>query len=69
MSNKWIPCSERQPDKNDCYLVTVRIGGGNFRGGDRDIGIRFWSADAGEWWSNQPVLAWTELPEPWEGVK
>lgn len=53
----WIPCSERLPDKQGCYLVTTDI----FPGGD----IAIFYYDENQDWSD--VLAWRLLPDPWKG--
>ena len=58
---RWIPCSERLPEKDGRYLVTCRN----------------WGAWVVDWniWHNEPkqswvyeqgVIAWMPLPEPYE---
>lgn len=53
----WIPCSERLPDKEGCYLITTDV----FPGGDTAI----FYYDENQDWSD--VLAWRLLPDPWKG--
>jgi|GEM_PF-6653995 hypothetical protein len=49
----WIPCSERLPDMDGCYTVT--LDGGHVVYGHKFIDGR---------WSIQDVIAWMPLPEP-----
>ena len=59
-STRWIPVSERPPEKDGDYLVTL-----DFEWG-REIEMG-WLID-GEWNPNgHAVVAWMPLPEPWEG--
>lgn len=51
---KWIPVSERLPEKNGEYLITGRQGAVNKR--------RYHD---GHWYGNWGVLAWMPLPEPY----
>lgn len=65
--NKWIPVSERLPDKNDNYLVTVEM---------KNIDYKFvakWHFNKCEkpfWTEAEPtrekVIAWMPLPEPYK---
>ena len=59
---KWIPCSERLPEKNGEYLITLGFVWG------REIEIGFY--EDGEWLNdNRHVnIAWMPLPEPWKGA-
>lgn len=73
---EWVPCSEREPEKTDEYLITWQ---GNI--GDstvRALEIAEYSFDfaKSEWdvseiekrgYRNVEVLAWKELPSVWEG--
>ena len=52
---RWIPVSERLPDKNGRYLVTVKQGYVTFGA---------W-IDVAENWAQ--VTAWMPLPEPYRG--
>lgn len=51
---RWIPVSERLPEKNGEYLITGRQGAVNKR--------RYHD---GHWYGNWSVLAWMPLPEPY----
>lgn len=64
---KWIPVTERLPEKNGLYLVT-------YVNGEANIDFSFFRMKkwhglvSGEWtdcW--YPVTAWMPLPEPYEG--
>ena len=62
-SSQWIPCSERLPEKDGYYLVTL-----NFEWGKEiEMGWLF----NGEWLNpnSHVTVAWCELPEPWEGSR
>ena len=60
--NRWIPVSERLPEKNDVYLVAVEMAGYPQRDVDGFIGqaSRKW-----EKYGNK-VVAWMSLPEPYK---
>ncbi len=51
---RWIPVSERWPDKNGRYLVTVKQG---------YITFGAWVDEAKNW---AGVTAWMPLPKPYE---
>lgn len=56
---RWIPCSERLPDKEGVYLVTDHKG---------DV-VRYVFNDtesSREYWKRCAV-AWMPLPQPWKG--
>lgn len=60
----WIPVSERLPDKNGWYLVTIR-------GYEIVTDVSLYSADGSAWGdvsTKQKVIAWMPLPEPWKGA-
>lgn len=70
----WIPCSERLPEENGQYLITVKY---VHVDGYDDI-----YAEHGDWMDGkwdmfcfghcgqvEKILAWMPLPEPWGGVK
>lgn len=62
--NQWIPCSERLPEPGEYYLVTVQFLGWN--GTEyREIDIAEYEYDG--WDKANTVLAWCELPKPYEG--
>jgi len=52
---KWIPCSERLPEKDGEYLTTTEDGLCDVE-----------SYGDGEWFYDD-VVAWAPLPEPWKG--
>lgn len=60
--NKWIPCSEREPDKGtfEQYQVTC-MGPEN----KPFIAFRYWEYDHWDSFAN-PVIAWMPLPEPFK---
>lgn len=63
-ANRWIPVSERLPAHNREYLVTLQIGsaGRPFTGICRFYATAFESANG-----FGSVVAWQELPEPYQG--
>lgn len=65
--SKWIPCSERLPEKDGEYFVTARWLG---KKEVREVWIDHFQF--GCQWDDfdnngSEVLAWMPLPEPWEG--
>ena len=67
---RWIPCSERQPDKGDDYLVTLWDDGRTW------VEIALWNETFGGRWQAvlyndvdysdiSNVIAWMPLPEPY----
>lgn len=63
-ANQWIPCSERLPEKNGNYLVTVEANDGT-------ASIKFQMVDHyGPDWlhkgKHEKVIAWMPLPEPYQ---
>ena len=60
----WIPCSERLPDnvKYNAYLTTLE---GELVGEDEPF-TGLCGFEHGRW-DEDCVIAWRELPEPWEG--
>lgn len=65
-TERWIPCSEEMPQKKGRYIVTVRNIFDNI-----EVRFRYWNADCNLWSGDQmdEVLAWCEIPEPWEDKK
>ena len=61
---RWIPCSERLPEPGEYYLVTKQYFGWNCTE-YREIDIAKYDFDG--WHKADTVLAWCELPKPWEG--
>ena len=52
---KWIPCSEKLPEDDGYYLVS--LGGG-------DIEVEWYDKTG---WGYFDVIAWMPLPDPWKG--
>ena len=77
---EWIPCSERLPNKNGEYLVTIIQNESSFQQGVTDIFIRslapaniLYGKGFGEQlvWRQElweDIVAWMPLPEPWKGA-
>ena len=56
---RWIPCSERLPDKYDSYIVTVKR-----EDGTKSVTTRFYTTLHGfERFDNETVIAWMQYPE------
>ncbi len=53
---RWIPVTERLPERTGYYLVTGRQGAVNKR-----------LYQDGYWYGNWTVIAWMPLPEPYKG--
>lgn len=65
VTQKWIPCSERLPDKEfTLYLVTYKVNAEDFRTGISDFYHGTWCVKP-----YREVVAWMPLPEPFEGVE
>ena len=61
---RWIPCSERMPEKSGTYLASTNMG---------DVGLAEcdWDYEDGMYWSAEyldvdAIVAWMELPEPYK---
>jgi hypothetical protein len=64
-SMNWIPCSERLPEKEVVYIITVHYNDRIFITFDNFCSYKHgWKE-----WSNQEVLAWMPLPEPYREEK
>ena len=62
--NDWIPWSERPPEKEGRYLVTID------EDDRKDVGddlFYFRADDTPSWFVENNVIAWMPLPEPWGG--
>jgi len=69
---QWIPCSERLPDIMVLVLITMKRGKGYNQEPFQSVG--YLDANGYTWWcahdgtcTNQTVLAWMPLPEPYKG--
>lgn len=59
---RWIPVSERLPDEDDVYLVTMNVLGRSIRDIERfRIDNKGWGVNG-----NNEVTAWMPLPEPYK---
>lgn len=74
---EWIPCSERLPEKNDIYLITLKDSvtiKGSSRNSDCYItSVRCFNARRKKWNSGlerdnpgMEIIAWKPLPEPYK---
>ena len=63
---KWIPCSERFPEDNGAYLVTIQTNNSSL---DHIYGfyIEVRIRDSRGWMSEENIVAWMPLPEPYRG--
>ena len=72
---KWMPCSEKMPEKKGRYLCTVCANHAKQRVMTYAPNIfcregrNTWVAEDGTYCFNWFVEAWMPLPEPWEGEK
>lgn len=71
---EWTPCSERLPNENDDYLVTLENGVVKTLGYSTTQRTTYPKGfyhikDGFSWRQKQnPVVAWMPLPEPWGGA-
>ena len=58
---EWIPVSERLPEENGRYIVTTRD--------DEEIYVTtsYYQNDEYGFFSNEEIMAWMPLPEPYNG--
>lgn len=68
----WIPCSEKLPDKNDSYLVTIcsydETASINYRHidhGNSDGSFLRWGTKKPRTKRGEYIVAWMPLPEPY----
>ena len=59
---KWIPVSERLPERGGHYLVTEKISEECWF-----VGIAPYRSTCERWFGDNEVTAWMPLPEPWKG--
>ena len=72
-ASQWIPCSERLPEENGQYIVTVKY---EHVDGYEDIYSEHgewvddrWDAGYGHCGRVEKILAWQPLPTPWKGER
>ena len=71
---EWIPCSERLPNENGDYLVTLENGVVKILGYSTTQRTTypkgFYHIEDGFSWRQvqNPVVAWMPLPKPWKGA-
>ena len=58
-SQRWIPVSERLPEEEGLYLVSVK------NDHERRYSKTCWYHGDGNWFALQNVEAWMPLPEPY----
>lgn len=56
--DRWIPVTERLPEKEGCYLVTVK------NDHERRYSKTAWYSGDG-WFARQDIIAWRLTPEPY----
>lgn len=56
---RWIPVTERLPDKDGLYLVSVK------NDHERRYSKTCWYSDK-NWFARQDVVAWMPLPQPYK---
>lgn len=62
----WTPCSDRPPEKEGRYLITID------EDGRKDVGddlFYFRGDGTPSWFVETNVIAWMHLPEPYRGEK
>lgn len=60
--DRWIPVTERLPEKEGCYLVTVK------NDHERRYSKTAWYSGDG-WFARQDIIAWRLTPEPYKVEK
>ena len=58
-AQRWIPCSERLPEKDGLYIVSV------INDHNRIYSKTCWYHGHEKWFARQDVIAWMPLPEPY----
>ena len=64
---KWIPVTERLPEKHQRVLVTIKRSDGEMRVRSGNYSDDYFWIDNGDYWKCNEVLAWMPLPEPMRG--
>ena len=57
----WIPVTEKLPEENGCYLVSVK------NDHERRYSKTAWFGK-NTWFARQDIIAWMPLPESYKGV-
>ena len=67
VSNRWIPVSERLPEEDGCYMVTMKIPFYEAGAYGYITGTAYYISCAIKWYdANGEVIAWMPLPEPYK---
>ena len=61
-TDRWIPVTERLPEEESCYLVTVK------NDHERRYSKTAWYSGDG-WFARQDIIAWRSTPEPYKEKK
>lgn len=56
--DRWVPVTERLPEEEGCYLVTVK------NDHERRYSKTAWYSGDG-WFARQDIIAWRSTPEPY----
>ena len=56
---KWHPYPKERPPKDDDYLITTKY--------KRTRKVMSWDSVKGYFYTENDVIAWAELPEPYKG--
>lgn len=62
---RWIPVSERLPEKQDCYLVTTKWKGSYSGDVYIETHVAYYRKKPKEW-DCVDIIAWMPLPEPYK---
>ena len=64
-AERWIPCTERLPEKDGCYLVTYKWKGSYSGDTYVETTMAVYREKPKEW-DCKDVIAWMPLPEPYK---
>ena len=64
-AERWIPCAERLPEKDGCYLVTYKWKGSYSGDTYVETTMAVYREKPKEW-DCKDVIAWMPLPEPYK---